>query len=96
MTIREFFCGLDPLSETLNMGPLDRGHYVQIGLGTGFYIPESDYEQAQAAADETRKCQFVGVTKAGYGLHGTREEILENPESSGVIAWIFPKYGERV
>jgi hypothetical protein len=89
-TLKEFFHGADLLADPMNLGPLDRGHYIQIGLGTGFYIPEADYQTAQSLANESRQVQFVGVTKAGLAIHGTREEIHANPESAGVIAWIMP------
>jgi len=90
MTLQEFFHGLDPLAEPIVLGPLDRGHYIQVGLGTGFYVPEAEYQQAQAQANETRSVQFIGVTKAGAAIRGTRDEIHANPDSSGVVAWIMP------
>jgi len=72
-------------------GPLTSGHYVQLGMGMGFYVPEADYELAQYRANETGKVQFLAVDKAGNALHGTREELLANPEMSGQIAWIVPR-----
>lgn len=92
MTIREFFSGqADLLADQLNLGPLSHGHYIQVGLGTGFYIPESAYQAAQAHANETRTVQFVGVARNGAALFGTRDEIHADPDSSGVVAWIFPQ-----
>lgn len=92
MTLKEIFRGLDPL-EPMNLGPLNRGHYIQIGLGTGFYVPEADFQQVQERADETRQVQFLGVTKEGTPIHGTRDDIHANPQSAGLIAWIVPKAG---
>lgn len=71
-------------------GIREGGVYIQVGLGNGFYIPKADYDRAQALADETRKVQFVGLARDGSGLHGTREELLYNPNLAGFIAWIFP------
>jgi len=94
MNLKQLFAGLDPLADAMNLGPIEQGHYIQIGLGTGFYIPESDYEAAQSRANEMRQVQFVGVTRAGIPIHGTRDEIHANPESAGLVAWIFPKHDE--
>ena len=93
MTMKEFFRGLDPLAP-MNLGPLDRGHYIQIGLGTGFYVPESDFQLVQGRANETGRVQFLGVTKAGAPIHGTRDEIHANSESAGLVAWIMPNTRE--
>jgi hypothetical protein len=90
MNLREFFAGADLLEDPMNLGPLDRGHYIQIGLGTGFYIPECDYQAALTRANDLHQVQFVGVTKGGQAIHGTHEEIHGHPESAGVIAWIMP------
>ena len=73
------------------VGPLTSGHYVQIGMGMGFYVPEEDYQRVQALADETRKVQFLGVTRNGQPLTGRRDEINNHPESAGMIAWIVPQ-----
>lgn len=78
------------MDHQINLGPLERGHYIQVGMATGFYIPEADYQTAQARANELHTIQFVGVTKAGAALHGDREEILAHPESAGIVAWITP------
>lgn len=92
MTLKEFLSGeAELLAGILNLGPLERGHYIQIGLGTGFYIPEADYQAAQARANELRAVQFVGITKGGKALHGTRDEIHGNRDSAGLVAWIFPQ-----
>ena len=74
----------------VNVGPLQSGHYVQVGLGMGFYVPESDFEALQERANQTHKIQFLGVTKAGIPLTGSREQILDDPNTAGVCAWIVP------
>lgn len=73
------------------VGPLTEGHYVQLGLGLGFYVPESDFQVAQQRANETGKVQFLGISKDGRALHGTREEIKAMPDLAGQIAWIVPR-----
>jgi hypothetical protein len=78
-----------------NLGPLSTGHYVQIGMGLGFYVPERDYADLQALANVTRRTQFLGITKTGEPLFGTREEIAAHPESAGLIAWIAPQGDAR-
>lgn len=97
MTIKEFFHGADLLADPMTLGPLTQGHYIQVGMGTGFYVPEADYQLALARATESRAVQFLGVTKAGAAIHGTRDDIHQHPHSAGVIAWIFPetKPGDR-
>jgi hypothetical protein len=85
------FESLVRLASPRNFGPLTAGHYVQVGLGFGFYVPELDFAELQALANVTRNIQFLCVTKAGAPLYGTREEILEHPESAGVVAWIVPQ-----
>jgi hypothetical protein len=84
--------GSNLLSDPMNLGPLDRGHYIQVGIGTGFYVPEDDFQTLQARANETHTVQFLGVTKAGAPILGTREEIHANPESAGLVAWIMPRH----
>ena len=79
---------------TGNLGPLTAGHYVQISLGTGFYVPERDFAELQKLANLTRKIQFLGVTKSGESMFGTREEIAARPDSAGLIAWIVPQQEE--
>lgn len=80
----------ETLTASANLGPLESGHYVQIGMGLGFYVPEAAFQAAQAAANESRKVQFLGVTKAGEPITGTRESIFDHPESAGLVAWIVP------
>lgn len=72
------------------VGPLRAGHYVQIALGLGFYVPESDYQCAQELANETGKVQFIGVTRDGRALAGTRDHVLNSADSAGVCAWVVP------
>lgn len=74
----------------VNVGALTAGHYVQVGMGMGFYVPEEAFQSAQSKANLTGKIQFLGVTKNGVQIHGTREEILDHPNSAGVVAWIVP------
>ncbi|HET6220151.1 MAG TPA: hypothetical protein VFE27_24195 [Acidobacteriaceae bacterium] len=72
------------------LGPLKDGHYVQVGMGVGFYVPEADFQTVQRLANETGKVQFLSVDRLGRPLRGSREELLANPECAGVIAWITP------
>jgi hypothetical protein len=80
------------LSEPMNLGPLTGGEYIKVGINTGFYVPKADYDLLKTKADETGKLQFLGVTKSGAPIHGTREEILDHPESVGLVAWIKPEF----
>ncbi|HTH42865.1 MAG TPA: hypothetical protein VL498_06855 [Terracidiphilus sp.] len=73
------------------LGPLNEGHYVQVGIGLGFYVPEADFETVQRLANETRKVQFLSVDRLGRPLYGSREDLLNNPDCAGVIAWIVPR-----
>ena len=75
------------------VGPLRAGHYVQIALGLGFYVPEADYQRAQELANESGKVQFLGVTRDGRALAGTREQVLTSADSAGVCAWVVPNRG---
>lgn len=72
-------------------GPLNDGHYVQVGMGLGFYVPEADFQIVQRLANESRKVQFLSVDRLGRPLYGSRDELLTNPECAGVIAWIVPR-----
>lgn len=74
-----------------NLGPLNDGHYVQVGLGFGFYVPESDYQELQRLANTTGRIQFLGITRDGNPLYGSRDAITAHPDSAGCIAWIVPK-----
>ena len=62
------------------LGPLNDGHYIQ-----------ADFQIAQRRANETRKIQFLAVDLLGRPLHGTREELLSNPNCAAGIAWIVPE-----
>lgn len=79
------------LASPMRLGPLTEGHYITIGCNVGFYLPELDFQAAQSRANELRKIQFLGLTRDGEILSGTREEILEHPDSAGVVAWVLPK-----
>jgi hypothetical protein len=87
----ELFDLAKKLTAHQNFGPLTDGHYVQLGIGMGFYVPEADYQIAQRRANETLKVQFLSVDSLGRALHGTREELLGNPECKAGIAWIVPQ-----
>jgi hypothetical protein len=77
--------------DTITFGPLQAGHYVQISLGLGFYVPESDYKDLQREANRTNRTQYLGVTKSGQPLRGeSRDSVISHPESAGVVAWIVP------
>lgn len=68
------------------------GHFIQIGVGVGgFYIPEADFQLAQARANQLRKVQFVALAKDNSAIHGTREELHVDSRCAGYIAWIFPE-----
>jgi hypothetical protein len=73
------------------VGPLTAGHYIQVGSGCGFYVPVEAFDAAQSLANESGRVQFLGVTQSGQALSGSRDEILSNPDSAGVVAWITPK-----
>jgi hypothetical protein len=77
--------------EPHNMGPLTAGHYIQVGMGFGFYVPEADFAELQKLANVTHRIQFLGVTTTGEPIYGTREEIHARPDSAGLIAWIVPQ-----
>ncbi|HEY2351968.1 MAG TPA: hypothetical protein VGH83_05625 [Candidatus Acidoferrum sp.] len=79
----------------MNTGPLTRGHYVQIGIGIGFYVPEDAFQCVQSIANETGQTQFLGVTKDGRALHTSRDELLAQPDLAGGIAWIVPQGGPQ-
>ena len=83
------------LSEVLALngivGPLTRGHYIQIGMGIGFYVPEADYQLAQSRANQTRLVQFLAVTRDGRAVHGSRRELLDRRDLAAGIAWIVPQ-----
>lgn len=67
------------------------GHFIQVGVCSGFYIPEADYQLALDRANESGKVQFVGLAKNGSGIHATREALHVDPNCDGYIAWIFPE-----
>lgn len=75
------------------LGPVTTGHYIQIGMGLGFYVPESDYQLAKRTANATHRVQFLGVTLGGDPIHASREEILNREDSAGLVAWILPDGG---
>lgn len=78
------------------IGPVTKGHWVQVGMGIGFYVPEEAYQCVQAIADDTRRVQFLAVTKDGRAIHASRDELVSNPEVSGGIAWIVPHHDKEV
>lgn len=79
---------LDTFSHPVNLGTLTAGHYVQVGMGMGFYVPEESYQAVQQIANETGRVQFLTVDKEGQPIHGTRDECLER--GNGCVAWIVP------
>lgn len=81
---------LNPFTSRQIAGPLREGHYVQISLGMGFYVPEAAFHAAQQRATATGRIQFLGVTRDGRVLQGERETILAHPDSAGLLAWIVP------
>lgn len=74
-----------------NLGPLESGVFIPVAAGAGFYVPELEYHELKALATATKRVQFLGVTKDGRCLFGTREQILDSPESAGLVAWIHPE-----
>jgi len=74
------------------LGPLTAGRYIQLAMGLGFYVPESDFQTVQELANVTGRVQFLGVTRDGAAIVGTsRAEILEREDSAGLVAWIVPQ-----
>ncbi|HKD38223.1 MAG TPA: hypothetical protein VKB78_15525, partial [Pirellulales bacterium] len=60
---------------------MNDGHYIAVGAGFGFFVSERDFRDLQDLANALGKVQFLGVTRDGQSLFGTREEILEHPDS---------------
>lgn len=86
---------LTPFTLHSLLGPLTAGRYIQIGMGLGFYVPESDFKTVQDLANITGRVQFLGVTHAGAAILGaSRDEILEREDSAGLVAWIVPQHRE--
>lgn len=81
---------LNPFTSRQIAGPLREGHYVQISLGMGFYVPEAAFHAAQQRATTTGHIQFLGITRDGRVLEGDRETILAYPDSAGLVVWIVP------
>lgn len=81
---------LNPFTSRQIAGPLREGHYVQISLGMGFYVPEVAFHAAQQRATATGRIQFLGVARDGRVLEGDHETILGHPDSAGLVAWIVP------
>lgn len=77
------------LPESVVMGPLKEGVYIQVAMGRGFYVPEEAFNRVKQLANETGKIQFLTLTQAGEPLHGTREECQHL--GNGSIAWIVPQ-----
>lgn len=69
-------------------GPLAAGVYIQISLGTGFYVPQDAFDRCKAEANRTHRIQFLSITSAGEPVTGTRDECLER--GCGLVAWIHP------
>jgi hypothetical protein len=84
---------MDPIT----FGPLQAGHYVQISLGLGFYVPESDYKDLQREANRTNRTQYLGVTKSGQALRGASlAEVISHPDSAGVVACLVPSPSSNI
>lgn len=82
---------LGPIMPRSMGGKEEGGHFIPIGLGGGFYIPEADFQLAQGHANITGKVQFVGLAKDGSAIHATREALHVDANCDGFIAWIFPE-----
>lgn len=70
-------------------GPLAEGHYINLCIGLGFYVPEDDFQIAQEKANKTGCTQFLSVDSFGQAVHGSRDHCMEF--GSGCIAWITPE-----
>jgi len=88
-SFRDMAADLLTPSRPVNFGSPKEGVYIQVGLGSGFYVPQGAYDDCKRIANETRKVQFLTVTKDGEAIHGTREEC--QAKGDGGIAWIVPE-----
>jgi len=92
MTDHDFL--LEAIRKTLappaHAGIAEGGHFIQVSMGHGFYIPEADFKLAQERANQLGKVQFVGLAHDGSAIHATREELHVDARCEGHIAWILP------
>ncbi len=66
-------------------------HYIPVGLGWGFYIPEKDFQFALEQASLQHRIWFVANMRDGRVKHSTSRDALYNdPHCNGEIAWIHP------
>ena len=73
------------------LGPLTAGHYIQIGMGAGFFVPERDYETAQGIANATRRVTFLAVSHEGKTIICADRDRALIVATAGLIAWITPQ-----